>query len=418
MATVRPQTTDDLRALLILPGKDAAGSEEEILVWGLSAADRLRRSAARLGVTTIDVLEPSEQVRGATENSSWIVLRADLFYDERLLTGLRENRDVILSDELEGSSHVESLAAHVSGLELESAVGALRGLAPESPARVDEEADEAPRQRRVSILDLAPAYNAQLRKFEPPFVYRADPKNSRKIENAIFRASYKGVTDLVTKWLWPLPARAVVRRLAARGVRPNSVTAVGYLLTVLATWFFAEGWFTAGLAAGWLMTFLDTVDGKLARCTLTSSKIGNVLDHGLDLVHPPIWWAAWAWGVSPGLVGLEVATWIVVGGYVTGRLLEGVFLLFFKQELFTWRRFDIFFRTIIARRNPNLILLTAFSLAGRPDNGFLAVAAWTVVANVVPAIRIGQAFAERRAGRPIRPWYQEVEERMARQAGT
>ena len=33
------------------------------------------------------------------------------------------------------------------------------------------------------------------------------------------------------------------------------------------------------------MTFLDTVDGKLARCTIASSKLGNIFDHGIDLVQ-------------------------------------------------------------------------------------------------------------------------------------
>jgi phosphatidylglycerophosphate synthase len=247
----------------------------------------------------------------------------------------------------------------------------------------------------------------------PPFVFQVEAESIRKIENAIFKASYKGITDLVTKWVWPLPARGVVRVLAARGVRPNSVTAVGYVLTVLATWWFLEGWFAAGLAAGWLMTFLDTVDGKLARCTLTSSKLGDVLDHGLDLVHPPIWWAAWAWGLAANFEGYEIATYIVVGGYVTGRLLEGIFLLAFKQEMFTWRRFDGMFRTVIARRNPNLILLSVATGFGRPEMGLLAVAAWTVVANVIPVIRIGQAFLERRRGVEIKSWYDEPDRQSA-----
>jgi phosphatidylglycerophosphate synthase len=186
------------------------------------------------------------------------------------------------------------------------------------------------------------------------------------------------------------------------------VTAVGYVLTVLATWFFIEGWFIPGLAAGWLMTFLDTVDGKLARCTLTSSKLGDILDHGLDLVHPPFWWAAWAWGLAANFEGYEVATSIVVGGYVTGRLLEGVFLWSFKQEMFTWRPFDGYFRTVIARRNPNLILLSVGVGFERPDLGFLAVAAWTVVGNVVPIIRIAQAFVERRRGVEIKSWYEDA----------
>ena len=260
--------------------------------------------------------------------------------------------------------------------------------------------------RFVRALDLAPAYDPKLRKHQPPFIFMINPENLREIENAIFRASYKGITDLVTKWVWPRPARAVTRMLAERAVRPNTVTGVGYVLTALATWFFLEGWFASGLIAGWIMTFLDTVDGKLARCTLTSSKLGDVLDHGLDLVHPPIWWAAWAWGLSSGFVAYEIATAIVVGGYVTGRLLEGVFLLFFKQELFTWQRFDAMFRTVIARRNPNLILLSVGTLLGRPDLGFLAVAFWTVVANIVPAIRIVQAFVQRSRGIEIQSWYE------------
>jgi len=162
------------------------------------------------------------------------------------------------------------------------------------------------------------------------------------------------------------------------------------------------------------MTFLDTVDGKLARCTLTSSKIGGALDHGLDLVHPPIWWAAWAYGLAPGMQGYEVAMWIIVGGYVLGRLLEGVFMAFFKQEMFTWRPFDGFFRTIIARRNPNLVLLSVGTAMGRPDAGFIAVAVWTVICNVIQVVRIVQAFGEQRRGNPIRPWHEERAEAVAR----
>ena len=52
---------------------------------------------------------------------------------------------------------------------------------------------------------------------------------------------------------------------------------------------------------GWLMTFLDTVDGKLARVTVTSSRIGDVLDHGLDIIHPPLWYIAWGVGLPAGL---------------------------------------------------------------------------------------------------------------------
>ncbi len=379
---------------LILMPRESAGSGAR--VWGLTSVERLERGLVRLGVSQIETRAHAETPL-QDPDAHMIVVRGDLFYDERLLQGLFDRPGVELWDEVAGAEGKQFLAAHIPGSLLGRVIEAAEGGACETSGEGVE---------RVAKLDLAPAYNATLRKFDPPFVFDNLARNARATENHIFRASYKGITDLVTKWVWPVPAREVTRILARRGVRPNSVTAVGYVLTVLATWWFAVGWFGAGLLAGWLMTFLDTVDGKLARCTLTSSKIGNVLDHGLDLVHPPIWWTAWAWGLSSGLVGYEIATGIVVVGYVTGRLLEGLFLLSFGQELFTWRPFDAFFRTIIARRNPNLILLTLSLGYGRPDLGFLAVAGWTLVANVVPMIRIGQAFGERRRGIAIQSWYE------------
>src|SRR3546814_14070601 len=79
------------------------------------------------------------------------------------------------------------------------------------------------------------------------------------------------------------------------------------------------------------MTFLDTVDGKLARITLKSSKLGNVFDHGIDLVHPPFWYWAWAAGLQNGPHALSEPTLllmlaVIVAGYVLQRGIEGIAL--------------------------------------------------------------------------------------------
>ena len=55
------------------------------------------------------------------------------------------------------------------------------------------------------------------------------------------------------------------------------VTCLGLLLTIVAGWLFFKGAIAVGLIAAWAMTFLDTVDGKLARVTVTSSRLGNGL---------------------------------------------------------------------------------------------------------------------------------------------
>jgi phosphatidylglycerophosphate synthase len=174
------------------------------------------------------------------------------------------------------------------------------------------------------------------------------------------------------------------------------VTFAGFLLTIAAFALFWTGQFGWGLACAWAMTFLDTVDGKLARVTLTSSRLGNVFDHGLDLVHPPFWWWAWLVGVQAGphpLAWPSLVLGVVVAGYVLQRAQEGVFLSLFKLEMHAWRRFDSAFRLITARRNPNLILLTLAVLAGRPDLGLAAVAVWTAVSLAVHQVQILQALA-------------------------
>jgi phosphatidylglycerophosphate synthase len=259
--------------------------------------------------------------------------------------------------------------------------------------------------RVVTPDSLGVSYRKNLRNFVPPYVLSTTDMDVAAIEHHMFMASYKGLTDIVTKYVWPAPALAATRWCAARGISPNAVTLASFLCVVAATLLFWFGWFITGLLFAWAMCFLDTVDGKLARVTLASSKWGNVFDHGTDLIHPPFWWFAWYQGLGTlpfaPLPGAEAAMWIVLAGYVLGRVEEGIFLWAFKFEMFTWRPIDAASRLITARRNPNLIILSVFALASRPDAGLIAVAVWTVLCIGFHAVRIAQAFAQRWRGRPV-----------------
>ncbi|MFL6768425.1 MAG: CDP-alcohol phosphatidyltransferase family protein [Sphingomicrobium sp.] len=134
----------------------------------------------------------------------------------------------------------------------------------------------------------------KLRKRDRPFVMRLDPANPEAAERAAYDASYKGVTDILTLYLWRRLAFYLTRWAARAGMTPNMVTAVGAALCVAAFFLFMNAWYWTGVLAGFGFMILDTVDGKLARCTGQSSKWGNLFDHGIDLVHPPFWWWAWA----------------------------------------------------------------------------------------------------------------------------
>lgn len=356
-----------------------------VQIWGLTPEERLRRCLARAGCTEIALVSPDHSDAPAT--GTVVVCRSDVILDERLVTALVERPDTLLV-----APELGPIAAHVAADRLGPVQAALAGRgSAEALAPLERVAPEA----------LAPAWLPNLRKSEPPYVYAARPDSVREVEARTFAASYKGVTDLVTKWVWPRPAAAATGWCARRGITPNTVTVASWVLAGLALWLFLRGDFGLGLLAAWAMTFLDTVDGKLARVTLTSSKLGDVLDHGLDLLHPPFWYLAWGLGVGGDH---ELATGIVVAGYVVGRLLEGAFLAAFRFETHSWRPMDAAFRTVTARRNPNLILLTVGTLAGRPDLGLVMVALWTVASLVFHTVRLVQAFRARRRGEQVVAW--------------
>ena len=262
---------------------------------------------------------------------------------------------------------------------------------------------------RLAIEDGASLYDAALRKREDAYLMPLTAATAPAVERASYDASYKGVTDLLTLYLWRGAAFHLTRRAAAIGLSPNAVTVIGMALCVAAFCLFLQGRFAAGLAFGLVFMVLDTVDGKLARCTGTSSAWGNVLDHGVDLVHPPFWY--WAWGIGLARWGLALPgdglLWVMVAlvaGYAAQRAIEGAFIASFRMHIHVWRRFDSRFRLVTARRNPNVVILAASLPVARPDWGLIGVTAWTLLSCAVHLARLGLAYAERARGREIASW--------------
>jgi phosphatidylglycerophosphate synthase len=257
--------------------------------------------------------------------------------------------------------------------------------------------------------DTAAFSYRKLRKRDRPFVMRLDPANPEPVERAAYDASYKGVTDILTLYMWRRAAFYLTRWAAQAGLTPNMVTAVGAALCVAAFFLFLNGWYWTGVLAGFAFMVLDTVDGKLARCTGQSSKWGNIFDHGVDLVHPPFWWWAWAEGLQAYGHPLErVYELLIVGaivfGYVAQRIIEGIFMRRFGMHIHVWQRIDSQFRLITARRNPNMLILVFCLALGRPDLGIELVALWTILSLIFHAVRLAQANALRDRGRSVASW--------------
>jgi phosphatidylglycerophosphate synthase len=273
------------------------------------------------------------------------------------------------------------------------------------PADADEAAgwiEKGSAPDSINPANVEPMFIRKLRRRDTLLVRNLEESPRGLIERELFETVYKGVTDLVTKHVWPMPAFWATKACARLGIGPNLVTIVGIILVAAVALLWLDARILPGLALAWLMTFLDTVDGKLARVTVTSSAVGNILDHATDIIHPPIWWTCLAVGLIAQAPGLEQlvwnACWTILAGYVAGRIVEEVFKRRIGYNAYLWRRFDSRFRLIVARRNIILLIMTAGLLIGRPVEAFVAAAVWTLVSVAVQIVRLVQASRAARSG--------------------
>ncbi len=372
--------------------------ECQVKIWGLTSRQRIERVLKVAGVGKV-----VSDLSALHDKDSVLILRADYLFDDRLVNYLAATPNIVL--QINGGQEKVTVAAHIPA-----------SLAHQALEIIEETAiaESLSGVQTQTLETLSISFQERIRKFEPPFVLPIAVEKSRNLERRLFDWSYKGVTDLITKWVWPLPARWVVGQCVRFGIRPNHVTLTGLLLVILAGALFAFGHYSWGLLAGWLMTFLDTVDGKLARVTVTFSRFGHYFDHSIDLVHPPIWYILWGLGLRmshPDGFGFSLSTvlWFIVIGYVMGRLIEGVFQWCLGRfGIFCWRPIDSYFRLITARRNPNMVLLTVCFLMERPDFGLLAVAFWTVWTSLFLLLRLAWAGYVRISKGPLRSWLVDI----------
>jgi len=258
------------------------------------------------------------------------------------------------------------------------------------------------------------AHVALQRRDVPFWVRRITGAASRAaVERFLFDASYKGSTDVFTRYVYPYLVWPLTRLATRWRVHPNTITWVGIFATFAAVPCFALGWWAWGFVLAYVMSVLDSVDGKVARLTFTSSALGNVLDHGLDIVHPPFWYAAWAIGLTrpPSLAvwqdssitgdPLFTAAILLLALYVADRLVLAVYKARYKRGLHAHAPIDAAVRAVIARRNIFLPLFLAGVVLGLGRETFWLIVAWQAATVGWHAARTVWILARREAPRGV-----------------
>lgn len=358
---------------------DSTTAARSLPLFGLAPLERLRRTASRLPKPPAGVMEDGDASRplgtrlrealGAGE--TLLVLDGSSVIDPRLMGHLlaQDQPGVVV-----GGEGPERAAALCLRPDHAAAV-------PPDAASVLEVADALLAAGALPRLEMAGMglFVKNLRREVQPWLFAVPDEASRRArERWMFWQNYKGSTDALTRWVYPPVVWPLVRLSARFRVHPNWITLMSVVLAFACVPYFAAGEFLVGFLMAYAMTILDSVDGKVARLTLTDSAIGNVMDHGLDIVHPPLWYLAWAWGLGARTLddpAMLAALWLL-GFYVADRIVLGIAKARFRRGLHAMTALDGAVRTWIARRNINMVILSVALLVGEGTAGMVACAAW------------------------------------------
>lgn len=345
--------------------------ESKVVIWGLSARERIEKLVRANNLSLGD--KPSLHLEKGV-----ILLDASTVFDEHFISYLKSLNNTVIVDK--------------QGLPLTCITTDL-DLVNRS---IDEQKIATdPSLKTQEVATMPSIFFAKQLKNGVPFIQKLEITTMKSVEKKLYHSTYKGVTDLCTKYFWYHLAFYITRFLANKRIKPNTVTFISFIFCILASLLISNNYWRLGICSAWIMMILDTVDGKLARLTITSSRIGDVFDHGMDLIHPPFWY--WAWGEAlyrfygVDLTKVRTIFYCLLTLYILGRLSELLFSLFIKVEMFLWRTFDSRFRLILARRNTNFLILTISYVLSESWIGYQAIYWWSAISVLVQWVRLGQA---------------------------
>ncbi len=327
------------------------------------------------------------QILTAAGSEPLLVLDATTLADGRLPAALatRSASTVVLSREAQDHAAILFLAGD------HEAVAAALTTNPDSTAVLAKRLVESGHIPAFKDEEFS-GFVRRLRRTLPYYLFTVDgSERAAKLERFLFWSNYKGSTDLFTRYVYPPLVWLAVRPLARRRVHPNWVTLLSIFLALAAIPCWANGWFITGFIMAYGMSVLDSVDGKLARLTFTDSVSGNLMDHGLDMVHPPLWYLSWAYGLGVATEGWAsplgqgaIAIFVL---YVIDRLVLKIYPYVFKRAFHTHSRLDGTVRSFIARRNISLPLFTVGYLIGLGREAFFLIVAWQAATTLYHASR-------------------------------
>jgi 1L-myo-inositol 1-phosphate cytidylyltransferase / CDP-L-myo-inositol myo-inositolphosphotransferase len=331
----------------------------------------------------------AQQLRQLTETSEAILLlRGDWLIDPRLLAALITATHPIWLPSpasLTPQSQVIMVAARLSPKLTQQWMQADAMWLPHVPTL------------KVDTLDTyLPSHRGH-----KPFYLQAvtTPEEGVAATQALIQAAQKHTLDLPAQVLHPFFENRLVRWLCNTPITPNHVTLVTALLGACTALLFFHGVLGWGVLLAYLVAILDGVDGKLARTTLQTSRLGEV-EHVIDFFVEQSWYFCLT-------LYLVNHTNQALMGWVGGVLMASDM---FDKLLYMWGHkafgkqldelgpFERRFRLIGGRRNIYLWFFMLGFWSSNPIPAFIAASLWSLCTTLVHSARFLHHLRHRHAG--------------------
>ncbi len=393
---------------------------------GISLAERLLRVLQRLGFTRAIIIAITSELRTELSRSSWAragvtlafaesgdavadvlqvltkedspaaIVRADYYYDPRLLGALMGA--AVPSFLVESDARRNGSGSALITRDWLSA--------RDQRAHFWSDLEAAAAADEIALIGVSeqPAYLASMRREITPEAFRvATAADRRAAQKVILDGAQNGTLDIPAIVHAPLET-AIVSRLCRTSVTPNQVTFATFVIGVVTAGLFACGHLWSGLILALAIGVLDGVDGKLARVKVETTELGS-WEHSLDYVVEFAWWTALAFhferaGELPHVFGLLLLFFV---SDAVGRLAKRAVKQRLGRNLDDVSTFDRWVRYVAGRRNIYVWIFATGLLLHQAATAFAWICWWSVASSAIYAIRAVQIAIAARPRQPAPP---------------
>ena len=242
---------------------------------------------------------------------------------------------------------------------------------------------KAAQNRDAEIFDIT-----QINKYVPsmwkevkPFWIDIDTKDDlKKAKKLIIENACRGRNDLLATYINKPIENFIVNRLASRQITPNQITIITNIIAYLGTFLFFRGYLIFASFLTFIVSFMDGVDGKLARVKLATSNIGK-MEHASDYLFEHSWYIALAIYLSNtfGVLPVLLSTFILLfDGF--SHYCECAFEKVIKnRSLEDYGKIEQLFRKFDGRKNSYIIFILIGVLIEYPIGSLFAIFIWSMI---------------------------------------